>query len=123
MSVYTGDVIIIQGSMRMDADKVMVYMDDKREITKLVATGNLVKFKQIPEEGKEAVRGQSLRADYFPARKLLVLKQQAVIWQGDNSTASEYIEYDREQELIKAGDKVVTNKRVHVILQPSSKEE
>jgi len=122
LSVYTGDVIIIQGSMRMEADKVIVYMDKQREITKMVATGNFVTFQQTPEDGKDIVHGKSLKADYFPATKLLVLKKQAVMWQGDNSTASEYIEYDRANELIKAGDVSVSNKRVHVILQPSSEE-
>lgn len=120
LSIYIGDVVVIQGSMRLDADKVVVYLED-REIQKMVATGNPVKFQQTPEEGKEDVHGNSLIADYYPETKLLIMKEKAVVWQGKNSTKSERIEYDRTTEVLKAGDTASANKRVHVILQPKKK--
>jgi len=122
LSIYTGDVVVIQGSMRLEADKVVVYLED-REIQKMVATGNPVKFQQTPEEGKEDVHGNSLIADYYPETKLLVMKQKAVVWQGENSTKSERIEYDRMSEVLKAGDTTSASKRVHVILQPKKKDD
>ena len=121
VSIYTGEVIIIQGSLRLDADKVVVHMQN-REIQKLVATGKPVKFKQTPEEGKDDVRGNALTAEYYPETKVLVLIKEAVVWQGKNSTASERIEYDRLSEVVKAGDTGSANKRVHVILQPKNGE-
>jgi lipopolysaccharide export system protein LptA len=66
-----------------------------REIQKLVATGTPVKFQQTPEEGKEDVHGNALTAEYYPETQLLILIEEAVVWQGKNSTASERIEYDR----------------------------
>jgi len=121
LSIYTGKVVVIQGSMRMDADKVVVYMEN-REIQKLVATGKPVKFQQTPEEGKEDVHGDALTAEYYPETKLLIMLKEAVVWQGKNSTASERIEYDRISEVVKAGDSESANKRVHVILQPKNGE-
>ncbi|BCG65327.1 MAG: lipopolysaccharide export system protein LptA [Methyloprofundus sp.] len=120
LSIYTGDVVVIQGSMRLGADKLVVYLEN-REIQKMVATGRPVKFRQTPEAGKEDVHGNSLTAEYFPETKLLILLESAVVWQGENSTKSERIEYDRLREVLKAGDTTSTNKRVHVILQPKSK--
>jgi len=120
VSVYKGDVIIIQGSFRMEADQVNIYMDSQREIEKMIATGNLVKIRQTPELGKEDLHGVGEKVDYFPATQLVILKGKAVVWQGENKTASEYIEYDRISEVIKAGDTTVSNKRVHVTLQPSN---
>ncbi|MBT4145524.1 MAG: lipopolysaccharide transport periplasmic protein LptA [Gammaproteobacteria bacterium] len=117
VSIYTGMVIVMQGSMRMDADKVVVYMEN-REIQKLVATGTPVKFQQTPEEGKEDVHGKALTAEYYPETKLLIMVEEAVVWQGKNSTASERIEYDRIAEVVKAGSSGSDSKRVHVILQP-----
>jgi lipopolysaccharide export system protein LptA len=119
VSIYTGKVVIIQGSMRIDADKVVVYMKN-REIQKLVATGTPAKFQQTPEEGKEDVHGNALTAEYYPETKLLIMIEEAVVWQGKNSTASERIEYDRIAEVVKAGDSGSENKRVHVILQPKN---
>lgn len=119
VSIYTGEVIVIQGSMRMEADKVVVHMEN-REIQKLVATGEPVKFKQTPEEGKEDVHGNALTAEYYPETQLLIMLKEAVVWQGENSTASERIEYDRISEVVKAGDSSSADKRVHVILQPKN---
>lgn len=119
ISIYTGEVVVIQGSMRMDADKVVVYMEN-REIQKLVATGEPARFKQTPEEGKEDVHGHALIAEYYPETKLLIMLKEAVVWQGKNSTASERIEYDRISEVVKAGDTGSADKRVHVILQPNN---
>lgn len=119
VSIYTGEVVVIQGSMRIDADKVVVYMTN-REIQKLVATGEPVKFKQTPEEGKEDVHGNALTAEYYPETQLLIMIEDAVVWQGGNSTASERIEYDRISEVVKAGDSSSADKRVHVILQPKN---
>ena len=120
-SIYTGRVIVIQGSMRLDADKLVVYLEN-REIQKMVATGTPVKFKQTPEEGKEDVHGNSLVAEYYPESQLLIMMQEAVVWQGKNSTASERIEYDRISEVLKAGDGKSAKKRVRVILQPKSEQ-
>jgi len=119
LSTYAGKVVIIQGTMRLDADKVVVYLDN-REIQKMVATGAPVKFQQTPEAGKEDVHGNSLIAEYYPETAVLVMMQKAVIWQGGNSTASERIEYDRVSEVVKAGQEGSSSKRVHVILQPKS---
>ncbi|MBE0469328.1 MAG: lipopolysaccharide transport periplasmic protein LptA [Methyloprofundus sp.] len=119
LSTYTGKVVIIQGSMRLDADKVVVYLEN-REINKMIATGAPVKFQQTPEAGKEEVHGNSLIAEYYPKNELLVMMQKAVVWQGGNSTASERIEYDRVSEVVKAGQVGSSSKRVHVILQPKS---
>lgn len=119
VSIYTGEVIITQGSMRLDADKLVVYLDN-REIQKLVATGTPVKFKQTPEIGKDDVNGHSLIAEYYPETKVLIMMQEAVIFQGGNSTKSERIEYDRMSEVLMAGDENTASKRVHVILQPKN---
>ncbi len=123
ISVYTGDVIIIQGSFRMEADQVNIYMDSQREIEKMIATGNLVKIKQTPELDKEDLHGVGEKVDYFPATQLVILRGKAIVWQGGNKTASEYIEYDRISEVIKAGDTTLSNKRVHVTLQPSNEDD
>ncbi len=118
LSIYTGQVVIKQGNMTLEADKVSVFSKD-RDIYKLIATGKPVKFTQTPEEGKEDVHGHSLVMEYKTKIRVLIMTQQAQVWQGENSTASERIVYDRISEIIKAGDESLVNQRVHVILRSS----
>ncbi|MDD4907309.1 MAG: LptA/OstA family protein, partial [Methylobacter tundripaludum] len=53
-STYTGNVISIQGSIRVNSDKLVVYFIDG-EADKMVFTGNLAKFKQTPNEGDQDI--------------------------------------------------------------------
>jgi len=41
ISIYKGEVVVIQGGMRLDANKLVVYLEN-REIQKMVATGTPV---------------------------------------------------------------------------------
>lgn len=121
VSIYTGDVISIQGSIRVNSDKLTVYFVNG-EADKLVFTGNKAKFKQTPKEGKEDITGEALIGEYYPKKNLLILKNQATVWQGSGTYASDFIEYDIKTSLVKAGEKDSDAKRVRVILKPKSKE-
>lgn len=120
-SIYTGNVVTRQGSLRVDSDKLVVYLKNG-EISKLVATGQPARFEQLPAEGKEKIKGEALIGEYYPGRDLLILKKEAVVRQGGNKSASELIHYDSRNALIKAGEKSSDAKRVHSVFQPKSKQ-
>ncbi len=121
VSIYTGNVISIQGSIRVNSDKLTVYFING-EADKLVFTGNPAKFKQTPKEGEDDLTGEALIGEYYPKKNLLVLKNNATVWQGNGTYASDFIEYDIRTSLVKAGEKASDAKRVHVILKPKTKE-
>ncbi|MGR9073501.1 MAG: lipopolysaccharide transport periplasmic protein LptA [Gammaproteobacteria bacterium] len=120
VSIYIGNVVTTQGSMKMYSDELIIYIKNG-DVTKMVATGNPVRFKQTPEVGKEDITGHSLRAEYYPDKTLLVLKEDAVVKQGENAYASDLIEYDSKNSIVKAGEKTSDTKRVHVIIKPKEK--
>lgn len=116
-STYTGNVFATQGSIRIDAEKLVVYMKDGN-ITKLVATGTPSKFKQLPAVGKEEIYGEGLINEFYPDKNLLIFMQNASVWQGDAKQSSEYIEYDTKNSLLKAGETASDSKRVHSVIKP-----
>jgi len=118
-SVYTGDVIVTQGRMRLTSDKLVIHMTDK-QVEKIVATGNPVRFRQDEAENKEEVKGKAQRAEYFVNEDRLLLLDKAVVWQGGNTYASDRIEYDRKNMLVKAGKPSSGSQRVHVTLNPKN---
>ncbi len=120
ISIYTGKVISIQGSIRVNSDKLVVYFIEG-EADKMVFTGNLAKFKQTPHEGDPDITGEALTGEYYPKKNLLILIGKATVWQGSGAYSSEFIEYDLKTSLVKAGEKETANKRVHVVLQPKGK--
>lgn len=120
VSIYTGNVDLVQGSLRVKSDKLVVYLRDGR-VEKMVATGKPARFRQIPAEGKEEMRGKSLKAEYYPSKELLILIDDAIVWQGNNTYASEIIKYDSKNAIVRAGEKSTDTKRVRVILNPEQK--
>ena len=118
-SVYTGDVIFKQGTLHIKADKIEAFTV-KGELEKAIAYGNPVQFRQIPKPGKEEIRGTSKRAEYYVDRDTIVLIGDAVVHQGDNTYASDWIEYDQIKGTIKAGEKTSDTKRVKIILHPKN---
>lgn len=120
-SIYTGNVISVQGSLRVESDKLVVHFKDG-DADKLIFTGNKAKFKQTPKEGDEDITGEALTGEYYPKKNLLVLIEKATVWQGNGTYSSELIEYDSRNSVVKAGETASDAKRVHVTLQPKSKE-
>jgi lipopolysaccharide export system protein LptA len=120
-SIYTGNVISVQGSIRVNSDKLVVYFVNG-DAEKLVFTGNKAKFKQTPSEGAEDITGEAFTGEFYPKKNLLILMNDATVWQGNATYSSNLIEYDIKTSLVKAGEKSSESKRVHVILQPKEKE-
>lgn len=119
-STYTGNVISIQGSIRVNSDKLVVYFVNG-DAEKLVFTGDKAKFKQTPNPGAEDITGEALIGEYFPKKNLLILKNDATVWQGNATYNSNLIEYDSKRSVVKAGDTLSADKRVKVIIKPSKK--
>jgi lipopolysaccharide export system protein LptA len=100
---------------------VVYFVDGDAE--KLVFTGNKAKFKQTPSEGGEDITGEAMTGEFYPKKNLLILKDQATVWQGNATYSSNFIEYDIKTSLVKAGEKSTDASRVHVILKPKEKEQ
>ena len=55
---YRGNVLIVQGSIRIDADQVVIY-HDKGKLQKAVATGKPAHFQEQPEADGGLITGSA----------------------------------------------------------------
>jgi len=120
ISIYTGNVVTVQGSLHIESDKLVVYLKNG-DVDKMVFTGKPAKFRQLPGKGKEMIHGEGLTGEYYPAKNKLILIEEAVVSQGNTRSASRIITYDSNNSLIKAGEKTSDAKRVHSVFKPSAK--
>ena len=118
VSIYTGNVVSTQGSLKVWSDKLVVYFKDG-DVDKLVATGKPARFQQTPDRGGD-ITGKALTGEYYPKQNLLILIKEAVVWQDGNTYASDIIRYDSKNAIVKAGEQESDAKRVRVILKPKS---
>ncbi len=119
-TIFTGHVRVTQGTFTLWADRLVVQYRNG-EPYEITATGNPARFRELPEKGKDWVKGSGQRILYRFHADDVVLTGNAELQQNADSFRSDRIVYDRKTARLKAG-KAVGGKRVHVILQPAKKE-
>ncbi len=120
VSIYTGNVKFVQGSIVVTADKVKIYME-KRDLKRIISFGQPATFKQTPDDRKGDIHGRSKKMEYVAKSDLLILTHQAKLWQNQDVFEGERIEYDRINAKIKAGSLKTKKTRIKAVIQPSKK--
>ncbi|TVZ40749.1 lipopolysaccharide export system protein LptA [Alteromonadaceae bacterium 2753L.S.0a.02] len=126
-TTYAGGVVVEQGSMKIKAEKVVIY-GRKDTYTKVVATGAPARLSQIPKAGQEPVTARANRMEYQIPSETLILLDNAAFSQEGTSLSGNRIEYDVKRAVVKAGGKADAegdNRRVRMVIPPKamSKEE
>jgi lipopolysaccharide export system protein LptA len=84
--VFTGNVVASQNSSTQYADRMEVYLDDKRDrIVRTVSTGN------VRIVTRDCRTGTAQRAEYYDAEQRVVLIGNARVWRDDNVVTGERI--------------------------------
>ncbi len=114
-SVYTGDVVIDQGSLHATGNKATLYLEDG-ELVRAVLEGTPATFRERDEQGN-LVEGEARNADYLTAQGEVILTGKAWLTRSGDDIRSERITYDLKNEVIEAGDDSGSS-RVEMTLQP-----
>ena len=102
-SVYTGNVKIRQGELKLTGDKVTVQQSND-EIERITVTGKPAFYNHVTENG-ENIQAQSERMVYTASQNKLVMTINAQLTQPDNQVNSQKITYDTKKKIVIAGDK------------------
>ena len=125
-SVFEGNVVVTQGTMRMTANKVTVKEDANRHKF-YVAYGEPVTFRQKRDNVDEYVEGFALRAEFDDLNDIVKLFDKARVKSNQNELTGNYIQYDMRRELAEVqgappGATPPPNSRVKVTIIPAKKE-
>jgi len=116
VSVYEGNVVITQGSMRLTADTVTIYIKDNN-FQRMEATGAPANLRYRPAVDKPEIQGASQRVEYDVAGAKVIMSGGARLVQGQDTFAGDRIEYDLKGDVVRArgaGD----NGRIQFTIQP-----
>ncbi|HEB54712.1 MAG TPA: lipopolysaccharide transport periplasmic protein LptA [Gammaproteobacteria bacterium] len=114
-SHYLGNVHITQGSLKIDADEVYIYLVDGL-LNKLIIIGRPAKLQQIPDNSPEIVYSRAQRMEYFARTDRLLLMKDAEVWQGGNRFSGEHIEYDTRNSRVSANSEGKESGRVRAVI-------
>jgi lipopolysaccharide export system protein LptA len=132
VTIYRGNVILTQGSVRMTGDTMTVYFKD-RELDILIMEGKPARYRQLPDDSEIYDEAEALRMEYYELKNLIVLIDKADFKQEGLSFSGNRIEYDTEHSRIKvrgsvnqqnsSGSSGSSGDRVKIILKPKKKKE
>lgn len=117
---YLGNVVINQGSLRIQAEKVVVTSQGK-QVHRIVASGSPAQFQQQPEPEQPPVHAAARTIDYNLSDALIVLTNQASVRQEGSEVQGQRIEYQLETQTVRADSSGQGDDRVRMVLQPQDR--
>lgn len=129
ISVYTGNVILTQGTLQIKADKMIVREDQDgfQHSTCFGSPNNPTTFKQKRTGKNEWMQGSGQRIEYNGRMDKVQLYTNAWVKRGEDIVTGDYISYDANAEYAeviggtKANPAGTANSRVKATIQPKSK--
>jgi len=134
ITIYSGNVIVTQGSMNLRGDKLTITYNDDNSLKTATMLGTPATFKQMPDNKEQGqIDGKGIKINYLASDNLLVLTEDAELTQSGKLFKAYKIEYDTEKSKMiarkaVAGEKTPSGKpvqkdsgRIRVILPPKKK--
>ena len=116
ISIYQGDVSLVQGSLEIHSDRLVIHFNDARELQLIEMTGSPARFRQLDDEQNE-LQGEASQIDYTESESLLELRGGARFSQAGDTIEGELIRVNTETNAIEAGGSE-SDQRVKMLIQP-----
>ena len=119
VTVYSGHVKLVQGSMELEADKLTI-LHTSQDAEEIIAEGLPAKMRQQPELDKGIVNAHAKIIHYFRATERVFLETDASIDQDGAVVTGNSIEYLIAKQLITAeSDQTQEGNKVVVVIPPN----
>lgn len=119
VTIYTGNVHLVQGSMELEADKLTIYHNTD-VADEIIAEGKPAKMRQQPEVDDGIVHAHALVITYYKNQDHIHLQTKARIEQDGSVVEGDEIDYFIEKQIITAAsDETREDNKVVVVIPPS----
>jgi len=124
VNTYTGNVIVDQGTMRLQANAIVANFNEKKDITTITANGSPAKFQQKMDVNKGFAKGQAQKIVYNAQTGIITLTGNAYLEQDGSSIKGAVLRYSMNKgdiEALGSSSEAGTSKgRVEIVIPPSS---
>ncbi|MFK5969454.1 MAG: lipopolysaccharide transport periplasmic protein LptA [Candidatus Marithrix sp.] len=122
ISTYEGNVVVTQGSIRINADKIILNYTPEQSIEKIIATGNLASFTQHLDNDED-IKAKAKQMIYNALEDTLHLTNQAELRKQKNgkdiyTSNAPRILYDTKKGFTKADGGENNTGRITISIEP-----
>jgi len=116
ISIYQGNVKLVQGSLEINADRVVIHFNEANELTLMEMTGTPATLRQL-DDNQQEMWGEAKQIDYTQSKSLLELRDSARLSQAGDIIESDLIRINTESSSLQAGS-TESDQRVKMLIQP-----
>lgn len=131
IAVYQGNVVVIQGSIRLTGDTLTVTYTPEHDIKEIVLLGKPARFRQRPDNASVDTEGEAIKIAYSADRDLLSLIEKAKVNQQRQIYTGHRMDYDTKRSVLTLQSSGKTSssssakpraaERVKIIIPPNEK--
>jgi len=118
-SIYTGNVLLIQGNIRLTADKLIV-KSSKGKLVQITAQGSPVTYSEKSSTPHTDISGEAEILEYYATDDRILLLNNAKLSQGGTTFGGNRIEYNTATDIVTAEVSNTGKERVQVTIQPDN---
>jgi len=117
--IYEGHVQVDQGSTHLIADRLVTQKNDQHKMVSAIAYGitKLAEYHTVPKQGDLVLIAKAKVIKYYPGTATIVLQDQVLVTQGENSFHGPYIVYNIKDQTVSAPPS--KQGRAHIVIGPN----
>jgi len=116
ISIYLGNVNLVQGSLEINADRVVLHFNEANELILMEMTGTPATLRQLDDKQQE-MWGEAKRIDYTQSDSMLILRDSAHLSHAGDTIESDLIRINTLNSSLQAGS-IESDQRVKMLIQP-----
>ena len=124
VTTYSGNVIIEQGTMRLQAASIVANLNQKKQISSITASGSPARFQQQLDANKGLAKGQAQKIVYNAETGIITMSGGALLEQDGASIRGNTLKYSMNKGDIEAtgtpNSSGSSSGRVQIVIPPSS---
>lgn len=120
-SVFSGRVVIVQGSLQIKADKVVYRQDAEGDEHFITANGSPIQFRQKQDNSPDIIEAWAEQLEYDSRAQTVRLLRSAVLRRGKDEVRGDSIIYNMasQQYEVRGGERTAPGSgRIKVTIQP-----
>ena len=102
VTVYRGDVVVVQGSIRMTGHTMTVHFAESGDMELVIMQGKPATYRQLPDNSKVYDEAEALQMEYYALKDFVILIDEALVTQEGLRFSGSRIEYDTVLSRVKA---------------------
>ena len=116
ISVYEGNVRLVQGSLEINSDRLVIRFNQARELELMEMTGTPARFRQLDDDDREML-GRARQINYSGSGSMLELFDEAYFSHAGDTIEGDRILINTDDNSIQAGSDD-SSERVKMLIQP-----